>query len=89
MSERICIMCPTCGTDFGEDTWDALSEGEIHKLTCHVCGTPFYACMFECEACVADNITASIDEDACLGRICKECGYCPDTAGDNNEEPYF
>ncbi len=86
MSQSISIVCPVCGTEFGDDPWDCLLENEIHQLKCQTCRATFFTSLFECEACVADNVITSMLSKGCVDRTCRKCGHHPGTIGEDYEE---
>lgn len=86
MSEGISIVCPSCGADFGDDGWEALQENEVHRMKCEVCRTKFFVSLFECEACVEDNVISSLFEHDCADRTCRACGHRPETGGELYED---
>lgn len=86
MSESTSIICPECGAVFGDDPWEFLPEGEVHQMTCQTCRTIFFTSLFECEACVADNMITSMSSEECVDRTCRKCGHNPDDIGEDYEE---
>jgi hypothetical protein len=81
MSGCLGAACPACGAIFIEDEWEVLLEKVVHSIACHACRSVVHASWFECEACVAENLIASLSAQDCLDRTCKQCGHTPDDAG--------
>ncbi len=86
MSQPISIVCPACGNIFGDDPWDCLPEDEVHQLTCQACRAQFFMSLFECEACVSDNVITSMLSNDCVDRTCRKCGFHPGAIGEDYEE---
>jgi hypothetical protein len=89
MSKDFGIVCPNCGADHGEDGWEVLAENEVHEMMCQTCRAVFFTALFECRACVADNVISSLTQQVCFDRTCGQCGYHPDPAEESNEETYL
>lgn len=89
MDECVEIVCPTCGENYGDDGWDVLPENEVHGMKCYACNNVFFSCVFECDACAADNVISSQHEHECHDRRCRACGHRPDLSGESHDEAYL
>ncbi len=67
------LSCPSCGTAIN-DSWECLTENEVHDLTCAHCGNCFRGAILECLRCATDEVVTSQLNIEISTLACKACG---------------